>query len=431
MNFSVKNGKKKDWIYDGCIHINLFESTSYTDINCPFCGQGLNNAINVIDSYKLYFNDKFRHYFDELTKEKSNLKGFVYTILNNIQLFFKQVSTNSLLTSNYSEFISENYQLIRKKTEILSAGLIENLNNLITMINRGAEDFLMTIEQLQQNPFNSVEHPNSQLTLNDSITIIIETVNDYNFCINEINSLIRQLKQKYNAGNFEDILDDEKEALAKLNRLKDRYIYNNDIIQLKSNYEAAEDLKKEITDKEKELFRQHNVFVNTYFHKVNELFQKFDPRKLLTIEEYQDTKGYQPIYGFKLSFLSKQINDKNINKVLSDGDRRALAFSIFLTKIITDKSYENKILIIDDPITSLDDDRTFILEKFVNRLIENNICQIIVLTHISAFVTKLNEFICNSNNINLMKEKEKPGVFKLTWFSTGSSLEKIENANTL
>ena len=58
-----------------------------------------------------------------------------------------------------------------------------------------------------------------------------------------------------------------------------------------------------------------------------------------------------------VKYKNKSIDNKNLSKVFSESDKRALALAIFFTRIQM-KLKENKektIIVLDDPITSFDD----------------------------------------------------------------------------
>ena len=103
--------------------------------------------------------------------------------------------------------------------------------------------------------------------------------------------------------------------------------------------------------------------------------------------------------------------------VLSESDRRALALSIFFTKIKRTATSET-IILLDDPITSFDVDR---MNDFINEVkkIRESVAQLIITTHYQNFYKKA---------VELTKD-EQPTLIKITHGTTTNNLEKIEPKN--
>jgi wobble nucleotide-excising tRNase len=108
-----------------------------------------------------------------------------------------------------------------------------------------------------------------------------------------------------------------------------------------------------------------------------------------------------------VKFKNKKVSNNDLQFVFSDSDRRALALSIFWAKLSTAKHSEitSKIIVLDDPVTSFDD----------NRIIKNNDIiwnfkdkanQVILLTHYPSFIKDFYKR-CNPNDrSNFMEIKQ-------------------------
>jgi wobble nucleotide-excising tRNase len=85
---------------------------------------------------------------------------------------------------------------------------------------------------------------------------------------------------------------------------------------------------------------------------------------------------FNDTYEVKISNKQNQKDDEkddlpHFKNTLSDSEKRTLAFAFFLSKLKNDKNLENKIIILDDPFSSFDENRK---EKTIQlfRDIKNN-----------------------------------------------------------
>jgi wobble nucleotide-excising tRNase len=98
---------------------------------------------------------------------------------------------------------------------------------------------------------------------------------------------------------------------------------------------------------------------------------------------------------------------------LSAGDRNTLALAFFFASIDRDPQHADKIVVIDDPMTSLDEHRSLSTVQEIKRL-RQRVNQVIVLSHSKAFLWQLWN---NSSNVAAIKISRAPapaGVQKST-----------------
>jgi wobble nucleotide-excising tRNase len=73
---------------------------------------------------------------------------------------------------------------------------------------------------------------------------------------------------------------------------------------------------------------------------------------------------------------------------LSAGDRNTLAVAFFLASIELDPNKANIVVVIDDPVSSLDEHRSLTTVQEVRRLV-NQVGQVVVLSHSKRFLCKV------------------------------------------
>lgn len=112
----------------------------------------------------------------------------------------------------------------------------------------------------------------------------------------------------------------------------------------------------------------------------------------------------QQCYELKVKFKGKEIPYDKVNYVFSDSDRRALALCIYLAKILSlpDEDKAKAILILDDPVTSFDNERITLIINKLDEL-KQMVKQLIITTHYKGMASKaVRKFRQSAKSIQLM-----------------------------
>lgn len=141
--------------------------------------------------------------------------------------------------------------------------------------------------------------------------------------------------------------------------------------------------------------------------------------KSLNLSKYSINSNYQLVLN------KTDIKNESASIILSDGEKTTLAFAYFLAKLkmnYNENSLKNLVIIIDDPISSLDESRIYatsylvakINKEIINRDLDANSedkAQIFVLTHNNIFMSNLirilgkcKYYVLNRNNSTLKFE---------------------------
>ena len=148
--------------------------------------------------------------------------------------------------------------------------------------------------------------------------------------------------------------------------------------------------------------RLDDCFDRIKLKKINELLRE------LNIKFTLDVEGRQ--YYIKLKDYVPQKYDKEQSKICSEGEKRILAFAYFLSEI--EEKQSSKIIVIDDPITSLDLSRKSVIAYRIGEMFGNNNDQVIVMTHDIAFVEQILEFSGTiKNDVSMLELKNRENVF--------------------
>jgi wobble nucleotide-excising tRNase len=106
--------------------------------------------------------------------------------------------------------------------------------------------------------------------------------------------------------------------------------------------------------------------------------------------------------------------EPSFRNTLSAGDRNTLALAFFFASLDQDPNLGNNIVVIDDPITSLDEHRSLTTVQELRRLAERAE-QVIVLSHTKAFLCRIWESSDPTRRAALQVGRDGAGSTILSW----------------
>lgn len=402
----IKKLDNDGWFKQGISYIKN------SDGRCPFCQRPLEQD----------FMDKVSEYFDQsyLTAERE-----ITNINNEYDYISKDLSSKiSTLIDDSSGFVKseelkEAYGQFASIIEINKRRLLEKKTSL-----------------------NIVTHLDS---IEGVATRITQILNEANTAIAQYNSRIDNIKTERNALTskvWRYILDTVKNDIdAFLDRKKDL----NELI--KKAEAQIEDLTQKINDKKRERrsLEQSLTSVLPTADGIN-LFLKNYGITSFSLKVNEEDKTYQ--------FVRE--NGEPALESLSEGERNFVTFLYFMYSLqgSIEKSghNDNKIVIVDDPVSSLDSDVLFVVSSLLRDLFKNiysgegAIKQLFVLSHNSFFFKEvsykqgLNKkktgywMIKKENNrSNIVNYEENPvnSTYEMLWDEVREAKLNPTESNTL
>lgn len=355
--------------------------------NCSFCGQSLKNTAELINAYHLYFNEAYRNYISDISNTIESLKR-QWRILN----------FNSLNTITAKQTLLLQYaQLINTDDFTASVSLLDELINSTneTSLN---EELSLFSQQINQ-AFNSKERkPHQVVQLIDFSSLLrihasyLRNLSSISELIDNIKEAIRIFKEPYSdlsqirdrISELEAVIEIKKRAIARVEQ-------DEACIAYQGEKQNIQDIEQRIIVNEQALSANQNDYLENFYTRIDYHFKQFGSSDF-KLEKGTDNRGHQPVYFLKVKFKDVEINDSNITKVFSESDKRALALSLFWSKMdfLSAAQKQNAIIVLDDPVTSFDDNR--IMKSITHiKAILNEMRQVIVLTHYSHFIRNFME----------------------------------------
>jgi len=369
------------WIKEG------LDTRKSNSENCSFCGQSLETAADLLNAYHSYFNEAYRIYISDISNTIESLsrqwRALNYNSMN-------AVTAKQALLLQYSQLIN---------TDAFTA-LVTQLNELIVSTNEASlNDESGQFSQQVNQAFNSKErkpheivqsidfssllgnHANYQRNL----SLISETIDSIREAIRTFKEPYRDLTQiRTRISELQTEIETKKRAIARVEQ-------NDACVSYQREQQEITVIEGRITANEQALSANQNQYLDRFYTRIDFHFKQFGSENF-TLERGTDNRGHQPVYFLKVKFKDVEINDSNITKVFSESDKRALALSLFWAKMdfLTPEQKQNAIIVLDDPVTSFDDNRIL---KSITRIKDTlrEMRQVIVLTHYSHFIRNFME----------------------------------------
>lgn len=353
-------GMAEEWIKKG------YEAI--VDDTCPFCQRPFNQTVGILEAYKQYFNEVYNDLLTNLgvaneALRRYNLEALLLEIEN-------RITTNLGLIvfwKNYLPSPPELHSILGEKTALTLA--FDNLK--------------AAFEQKNRNPVQPHD-PAALLVFQDLAGQLRQKIETFNQAIRSFNSSISLMKSAEVPGVAQLELE-----LKQLHALKKRG--EPGIATLCANLlkyeEAISLLKTSQKIKQQELDRfKDNVF-SKYLGRINHYLKAYAPYlELHNLGSVYLGSATEPSVKFILCVRGHEVEQKDhisrptVKFSLSEGDKCALALSFFLAKLDCTPELKNKIIVMDDAVSSLDRQR---LSRMLDDLIRfaKEAGQLFFLTH--------------------------------------------------
>lgn len=346
-----------DWVKQGKEYYdqNIAEDGNYI---CPFCQQ------KTSEEFRKQLEEYFDETYDSNLSELNNYVKNYSDLAERVGEYFSEI----LLLSN--KYIDEKKSIIKDKHDIIE-GIINQNKQLL--------------EKKQNNPSEKIEiKPYSNLVeeINVILTGIDKNIKEHNRLIDNKESE----KQILNNGIWRFIFE-----LLKSN--VDTFVNENNNIEkaIKSISQQIQQKQQNITETTKEIGKLEKRIksVKPTVDAINKILENFGfPGFKLKATE--DEKHYQVIRN----------DGSDAKKTLSEGERNFLVFLYFYHFVYgvedpEENINQDKVLVIDDPVSSFDSDVLFIVSMIIRKILDNirkgegTIKQVFILTHNAYFFKEI------------------------------------------
>lgn len=356
------------WISDGRDYGN--------DESCPYCNQPL-AGVELIEAYRSYFNQDYNQLkasVAELGKLISNSTSEAI-----IERLAANFSTASAIIDGWQEHLE--IQAPEFDSDAAKRALSEIRGRLGAL--RGSKEANLL------EPVGSNEVKRELGAIWDQIIGIVKA------CNSGIDAAINQIGA-YKAGLATVNVDDLRRQIAGLELVKTRY--RKDVVDILSQLDAAyaQEVSKQSEKQRKKdaLNAIMQATLERYKDRINQLLRAFGAQFSIPNIDFNYRGGLRSSYNLHMRGANIELTGgvPDFKTSLSEGDKRTLAFAFFIASVESRVDLDSKVVVIDDPMCSLDLNRKQQTRTILKRVHDNSE-QLIVLVHDIHFMRNLRDEI--------------------------------------
>lgn len=370
-------GSAEDWIAQGR-QLQLVHAEELGD-NCPFCAQPVSDN-DLVGAYSQHFSETYNALKLKMQRAVNRI-GEIYgsAAVENIR---GQFSGNISKHLFWSEFVSV------KIPEI-------DIETILASVRKVAESATKSLDTKAEMPLEVIELSAEAKLAIQALDRHRASLASYNEAIQEMNLQIAGIRERSNTSSSLVLRND----LLRLEVSKERL---DPAIVRKCSIYLAERAEKKTTEarraRAKTALDKHLLDVFPAFQElINQFLRRLSAGyKIDGVKSLNTRRGPSCIYkvvidsspNHPVAVNAETNGEPSFKTVLSTSDRSTLALAVFLASVDHDDLCASKIVVIDDPITSLDEHRAFATVSEIRRL-QTRVSQVIVMSHRRSLVCSL------------------------------------------
>lgn len=377
-HIATLNSGGEKWLSEGMDRL----SDSKTDTSfgvCPFCAQDLTGS-PVIAHYRGYFSEAYAGLKRRIEEALCKIEG---THARNVPAEFERKI----------RLLVERRQFWSRFCEVPEITI--DTRQIVEDWDTARQAVVAALLRKQAAPLEAI-------TLEETALDSIRTFQGHCECVKSISKNLIRANQRID-GIKRSAAEANPQAIEKnlkhLQATKSRHL--PDIADRCDEYLMEKQAKIE-TEKNRDQARiQLNEYTTHIFPKyqnsVNDYLSRFGAGfRIDKVKSRSNRAGSSCTYNALVNHKSFQISggktrdgEPSFRNTLSAGDRNTLALAFFLAALKHDCDLARKVVILDDPVSSLDDHRSFATVQEIRKLAKRDVSQVIVLSHDKRFLCRL------------------------------------------
>ncbi|MCC2977774.1 AAA family ATPase [Sphingomonas sp. PL-96] len=358
------------WVGEGMTQIAGASEGQPGEI-CPFCAQDL-AASPLIRHYQAYFSDAYAELRNTINQTG---KGINTTHGGDVPAAFERAV----------RVAAENREFWRPFTDVPD---IDMDTAAIVRAWSVARDAVLTILRAKAAaPLDAVELPPDRITAIDAYDVHRVMVAELSDTLLARNLSIVVVKEQVAVADMATLSDE----LAKLTAVRTRHqaptaalcdAYLAEKAAKKATEKFRDEARAALDQYRAGVFPAYEAAINEYLGRFNAGF------RLGSVTSVNNRGGSSASYSVLINNVAVALSADRVpsfKNTLSAGDRNALALAFFFASLDQDARLAEKVVVIDDPMTSLDEHRRLTTVQEM-RLLYGRVRQMIVLSHSKAFL---------------------------------------------
>jgi len=381
----------ENWIQQGMNYLAKID-------DCPFCGRGGVHEVELIRAYKAYFDASY-----------NKLKQIIEAELKKFSEVF-----GDRCWGEVRERIKLNKACQQAWGDRSNISFPPNINeeDVKLALDEVKEAGIEALKLKHSAPLSKVGVPESLSTAYQKYNQLLSKVDSYNMAIEKAKSDIFALTRSLETERLVDLENQLKNLEAEKRRLAP------EISQLCIEYQTLQTKKRRIEEmkeaKRQELNRYTESVLRRYKENINSLLKKFGAGFSIEKIDVTHVRG-TPRSEYVLRVLGQLVPvtsdagespGTSFATVMSSGGKRTLALALFLGKLNVDNDLASNVIVVDDPVSSLDAGRRRETRNALAELTQK-CSQVIVLSHDAIFLKDLSSLIRDEDHASLQIRRQR------------------------
>ncbi len=375
-HFATLGNGGEAWVGDGVSR--LVPAGTERDVLCPFCSQNV-NGLSLVEHYREYFSNAY-----------SELKRDIASELNTIVA----VHSDDAIATALRVFATNIDRLVFWARFCELPALAVDVDGLPKRWRAARESVVGALSEKRTSPPEARALSEETRRLINSFNAASGTVDTYNALVEEANRQIALAKERSLSGSGEAVEFD-------LRRLRAIEVRFTAVVEVGCNAYLAEKTAKSATETQRDLARAEldnyrQAVFPAYETAINLFLRRFNAGfRLGSVTSANVRGGSTCTYSVVINNTDVPVGRENAGMIgpsfrntLSSGDRSTLALAFFFASLDRDAAIPQRIVLLDDPITSLDDHRQLATAQEIRKLAAQ-VAQVIVFSHDRPFLCQV------------------------------------------
>ena len=371
--------------------------------DCPFCGQEINNAGDLLKAYREFFDETFRAYQQTVVQQLTSLEN--WNLDNDLTALISLHNANLATVRQWEKYLGD----------IALSDFGATVDRFRPALAASKRSVKSEMERKQKDP-----NADADLTSIDALT---SQLADLKAAVDEYNSEVTVFTEK--ARLYVASLPKSDVALIRADLTKQQQIRKRFAPEWKrwaADYAAARSdaaaLQTQKNAKQKELEDAGKTIFDTYQKRINELLETlgtdFEITGLTGKTDERANESYSD-FGFLIlkqtvPLSTRQDEAPCFKNTLSEGDKSTLAFAFFMAALEKQPCLDKQIVVFDDPLSSLDETRREATARLLLAL-SPTVRQLNVFTHKRDFLHMLCDKMPDNKTLQVRSDKKHGSQF--------------------
>lgn len=388
------------WVGEGMTRIAGASADQDGD-TCPFCAQELENS-PLIRHYEAYFSEAYNGLKSAIVETG---KATAAAHDGEIQAAFERAVRIAVQNGTFWRGFME-----VPEVDVDTAAILRNWT--------AARDAVLTVLRAKAAaPLEAMTLPPEAIAAVEAYERDVQAVAAVSATLTGCNDRIALVKEQAAAANVAALTADlarvqavKARHTAPLNAACDAYVAEK---EAKTRTEGLRDTARAALD------QYRNTIFPTYEQSINDYLGRFNAGfRLGAVGSVNTRAGSSANYNVVINNVSVGLTAANggpsFRTTLSAGDRNTLALAFFFASLEQEANLADKIVVIDDPMTSLDEHRSLTTVEEVRGLV-GRVRQVIVLSHSKPFLCAMWEGADTQTRSALRIDRDGAGSTLAAW----------------